>query len=399
MACAGCSSTEEGTSGAGGTGASAADSGAGGAGGSGGSGGSAGSAGSGGAAGSAGTAGSGGAAGSGGGAGSGGAGGSAGGAGSGGGAGADAGADGADGSAGSGGSAGADAGDASLDVPSSGSPDPVYGVTIDDPITGNAALVKALSAMTTQYGVKPTARIVFDAGTRSTDYTSAVAAIHAVAYVLATPVDSTEMGLYPTSTAYVDRFKDVMSAVGASVDVWEVGNEINGQGWLGLSSTQVGANVYAAWQYIHGLGLKTELTPYMFRPGDQTGDYATMEGWLDKYVCNHADMKTGLDYVLVSYYDDDNGGQHEAWTTMFDNLLTRFPASQLGFGECGFGLPQSAGTVFDQRVDEYYKMPKYNASYVGGYFWWYWAEDCKSTSDTRWIRIAEDCQWMSTNLR
>ena len=43
-----------------------------------------------------------------------------------------------------------------------------------------------------------------------------------------------------------------------------------------------------------------------------------MENWLKKYI--PADMKDGLDYVFVSYYEDDNDGFQPEWEDIFKNL-------------------------------------------------------------------------------
>ena len=105
---------------------------------------------------------------------------------------------------------------------------------------------------------------------------------------------------------------------------------------------------YDAYRYCKEKDLKTEFTAYQFKPGDQS---MTMNEWLVKYVPN--DMKLGLDYVFVSYYDDDNDGYRWDWKKVMDDLHAIFPNSKLGIGECGFPNPQAPGTKFNQRVDQY----------------------------------------------
>ncbi len=270
---------------------------------------------------------------------------------------------------------------------------PMYGVTIETLTNSNVSkLVTALQSMS----VKPTVRIVFQKENAASFYKANVAKIHNVAYVLGCVYDSEgENGT--TLAAHHTRWVQYVTTLGSTVDIWEVGNEVNGEGWLGDDSSLLSKKFYDAYKYCKGLNLKTYLTPYMFRPGDQSGDRATMLGWLNKYI--PSDMKAGLDYVMVSYYDDDNGGKHDPWQSTFDGLQKMFPNSAIGFGECGFADPHSAGSAFDKRVDAYYKMKKYTTHYVGGYFWWYWGEDCKNVSDSRWKKINDDCVWMKQNLK
>ena len=181
---------------------------------------------------------------------------------------------------------------------------------------------------------------------------------------------------YTTVAAYQKRFSDSVAALGPYVDLWEIANEINGEGWLGTDKQFLANKMYAAYTYIHGFGLKTVLTPYEFRPGDQS---MTMEAWLQQYVPQ--DMKLGVDYVLVSYYEDDNGGYQPDWTTVFNSLQALFPNSKLGIGECGNTASNATVQSKIDMANRYYQMPKYLPSYLGGYFWWYWVEDCVVSSD------------------
>ncbi|HEY3401612.1 MAG TPA: putative Ig domain-containing protein [Geothrix sp.] len=257
-----------------------------------------------------------------------------------------------------------------------GIPNPIHGVTVDDGWTDNATNRSKLISALQSCPVKPTVRIVMDNNIQPSSYTSLFQAIHNVAYVMACPCDSTYMASYTTVDAYRKRFSDSVAALGPYVDLWEVGNEINGEGWLGNDKQFVADKMYAAYTYIHGLGLKTVLTPYEFRPGDQS---MTMEAWLQTYVPQ--DMKLGVDYVMVSYYEDDNGGYQPTWSTVFSDLQTLFPNAKLGIGECGNTATTATTTSKINMAQHYYGMPKYLPSYVGGYFWWYWAEDCVISSD------------------
>ena len=267
----------------------------------------------------------------------------------------------------------------------------ISGVTLDALDADNlVAITNALGSMS----VRPTARVVLDPDRSPAELVPLLAPLHAVADVLLCPCDSTAMSNYPTAARYVARFAACYTNLAPHVDLWEVGNEVNGEGWLGLSADAVATNIVAAYRYLHALGCRTELTPYMFKPGDQSIE---MEDWLDAHVPE--DMRQGLDAVLVSYYDDDNGGEHEDWETMFDRLADLFPTAALGFGECGFAKPQAAGTAFNARVAAYYDLPRYHRRDVGGCFWWNWQEDCvPATNNTRWTAINAACARMARRL-
>ena len=260
---------------------------------------------------------------------------------------------------------------------------PLYGITLD---ALSSSSIDAVTDAVRALPVKPAARVVIDADTKPADFIPLLSRLHEVAYIMLCPCDSEDMKRYKTVKAYTARFADCALHLAPYVDIWEVGNEINGEGWLGGTNALNAQKVYAAWIYLHSRGYKTALTAYMFKPGDQS---MTMEAWLAKYI--PADMKAALDYVLVSYYDEDNDGEHEDWNTVFENLYRLFPNSLLAFGECGFASPHKAGNDFNKQADAYYLMPPYNDRYVGGYFWWYWQEDCvPHQNNPRWQKMYDN---------
>ena len=94
-------------------------------------------------------------------------------------------------------------------------------------------------------------------------------------------------------------------------------------------------------------------------------------------------MKQGLDYVLVSYYEDDCENDvlsNSEWQAVFDSLHQIFPNSRLGMGECG--------TLFESRKAEYmrryYSMEITTPGYIRGYFWWYYQHDCVPKTKALW---------------
>ena len=61
-----------------------------------------------------------------------------------------------------------------------------------------------------------------------------------------------------------------------------------------------------------------------------------MISWVDQNIPPGHRMRSGLDYVLVSYYEDQNAGHQLTQSeldTMFAALATRFTSANLGFGE------------------------------------------------------------------
>lgn len=244
----------------------------------------------------------------------------------------------------------------------------IYGVTLDDVTSVSISEVtQALDAMDR----KPTVRIVMKPECSASSYVSVLQALHGHAFIMLCPCDSSYLKHYQSAAAYVARFRECVGALSPYVDIWEAGNEINGEGWTGLTPRRASQYLYAAWHYLHAKNLVTEITPYDFRHGDQSID---MIPWLEKYVPDQ--MKKQVDHVLISYYDDDNGGIHNDWQTTFDQLKTLFPNARIGFGECGFSAPHSYDSAFRKQVRTYYGMPACNDRYEGGCFWWYWQEDC-----------------------
>jgi len=118
-------------------------------------------------------------------------------------------------------------------------PDPLYGVTVDDisNITNIVDSSKALAHM-------PTTRIVFDTGVDASNYTTAVNTIQPVSYIMGEILDSEGLA-NTTLQQYHDRVASYLQTLGNKVDIWEVGNEVNGN-WTGNYS-DVGAKINDAY--------------------------------------------------------------------------------------------------------------------------------------------------------
>lgn len=252
----------------------------------------------------------------------------------------------------------------------------IWGVTIDDGWYEDAqdasgaklqSIVRALQALP----AKPTVRVVMSKEISPREYEPLFRRLSEVSYVMACPVDSYEMSSYKSVKSYEKRFADAFAALAPYVAIWEIGNEINGEGWLGDDANFIAAKMIAAFELIHKKGAKTALTAYYTPSGAQKIE---MREWLRKFVPQ--DMKDGLDYLFVSYYEDDNEGFAPDWSEIFTDLQSAFPASKFGIGECGNTASDATQASRKAMMRRYYTMPRYVQNYVGGYFWWYFVQDC-----------------------
>lgn len=248
--------------------------------------------------------------------------------------------------------------------------EPIYGITVDDSWTGEGKLKQILEAIKAM-PVKPTVRIVMSDKISPKEYVHLFREIHKVAYVMAEPVDSYYIKGYQSVQQYLERFKDSYQHLSPYVDLWEIANEINGEGWLGDDRQFNADKMYAAYTFIKEKKGKTVLTSYEVAPGDQE---MTMRDWLQKYVPE--DMKKGLDYMIVSYYEDDHHGYQPDWKAVFEYLQQMFPTARLAIGECGNTAKDATPESKAKLARLYYTMPRYVKNFVGGYFWWMWVQDC-----------------------
>lgn len=246
----------------------------------------------------------------------------------------------------------------------------IYGITIDD-ASQASAVVQAFSG----YPVKPWVRVVFDEGTAPEDYVGAIGVFRDNHFpILGELLDSFFMDTLSVPE-YRARAVAFMNKFQGSVAVWEIGNEVGGS-WLG---GQVGEKVAAAFDYAKLRGLKTAVTGYY------CVDSGTMVGWLSALKNVPERMRSGLDYVFISYYERDCGGgqvKAEKWNSEFDDLGVLFPNARLGFGETGIGtVSESNNAEYGTDVQKadymrrYYGMSVHHSRYVLGGFWWWGLQD------------------------
>lgn len=233
----------------------------------------------------------------------------------------------------------------------------IYGVTITNPWNQMPAILKSLSSL----AKKPTARVVFDEFVPASEYKPIVDQIHPVSYVMGEILDSYYVPQYSTQ-AYINRTVEYLNTLGSSVDIWEVGNEVNGE-WLGDTAT-VTAKISGAYDAVKAAGKTTALTLY-FNQGCYSRADHEMFTWATANVPDR--MKTGLDYVFISFYEDDCNGIQPDWNVVFQKLGTLFPNSKIGFGENG----TTNSALKETYINRYYKMTVNHPRFVSGNFWWY----------------------------
>lgn len=246
----------------------------------------------------------------------------------------------------------------------------LYGVTIDS-IDGLPEIVDALAALRQ----RPTTRIVFDKEQDAAFYADAVHQIHGVSGTLGQLLDSTDV--QPLSTQAVAlRAREFLAALGSDVDIWEIGNEINGWPWLGETQVVV-AKMTTAFDVIDAAGRQTALTLY-YNQGCVEDPGHEMFMWAEANIPPR--MRQRLSYLLVSFYEDDCPGANPDWPSVFNRLGQLFPQSQLGFGEVGTRDPMRKA----EFIRRYYGMQLDHPRWVGGFFWWWGREDVVPRTQPLW---------------
>jgi hypothetical protein len=250
----------------------------------------------------------------------------------------------------------------------------IAGITLDD-VDASSRIASGLSAMPS----RTTSRVVFDENVNASYYVGPLADIHPVSNVMGELLDSSYVRQTSVSD-YVARARSYLATLGNQVDIWEVGNEVNGN-WLG-SYPDVSAKITGAYNVANDAGKQTALTLY-YNPNnvDGPGEPTPVE-FSQQYVSPA--MRAGLDYVLLSYYETDFNNYRPSaavLTSLFAELHALYPNAVLGFGEVGLNRAVSASTLPQAAsiMSYYYGLSIPLPYYCGGYFWWYGAEDILGT--------------------
>lgn len=255
---------------------------------------------------------------------------------------------------------------------SSSIPVPLYGITVDD-ISELSAIIESMRRM----AKKPTARIVFDETVGPAYYRKAATAMSAVSYLMGEILDSAYVRRISVSS-YLNRTTRYLDSMGDVIHIWEVGNEVNGE-WLGRTADVV-AKISGAYDLVKARGKTTALTLY-YNQDCWSRSSNEMFTWAQANI--PARMKQGLDYVLISYYEEDCNDLRPDWPTVFAKLAAMFPNSRIGFGEIGSSDPAKKAEL----LTRYYTMKINQPNYIGGYFWWYWREDMVPWTQPLWSTL------------
>ncbi|MBV8942225.1 MAG: hypothetical protein JO321_13810 [Solirubrobacterales bacterium] len=251
---------------------------------------------------------------------------------------------------------------------------PLYGVTLDR-IRGLPGVLAGLRTLP----YRPTVRVYFDVREPASYYERAVTRIAKVGAVMGDLLDSSDERSISVAGMRA-RARSYVHLLGRHVTIWEVGNEVNGS-WTG-SHRPVAQKLVAAYAAVKAAGAKTALTLYAndFGPdhcGDGRAELTPLQ-FSRRWV--PASLAHWLDYVLLSYYPTECGGREPSAETVavhLKRLRGVFPNAALGFGEVG--LTHAARRATWARAARImlwaYSLHPGPRCYVGGYFWWYAAED------------------------
>jgi hypothetical protein len=262
----------------------------------------------------------------------------------------------------------------------------IWGTTLDNDAGISRSRLRLQVDALGSLPIRPVTRIVMDIGTTPADFAAAVPAIHKVSGIMAELGDSSEVRKVSLSS-YAAFVRSLVAAYKRQVDIWEVGNEVNGE-WVGTPAQEM-ARVQAAYDVVKAAGGKTALTLY-YNPRCYSRKANAMFTWLANGHVPRA-LAAGLDYVTISYYPGDCNDYWPSpaeWQNVFDRLHARFPRAKLAFGESGFSDPIRSVADGVALLNRYVAVKIAGDNYVGGYFWWYWAEDAVPKSSPFWKAYA-----------
>ncbi len=253
----------------------------------------------------------------------------------------------------------------------------LYGVTLDS-IKEIEPTIEALDSLSKRVMV----RVVFDENISAKSYKEPLQKLKRVSFVMGELFDSEYLPHY-SFKAYKKRVNEYLDVLGDVVDVWEIGNEVNGE-WTGEPS-DVAKKVAYAYSAVKKRGYKSALTlyynDYTYNDGCWAKPEEKMRPWAKKYL--DKELKEGVEYLFVSYYEEDCDNYRPTkleWERLFKELGKMFPNSKLGFGEVGTSNPSKKA----EYLKRYYTLDINASRYVGGYFWWYAKEDMVPKSKPLW---------------
>lgn len=271
-------------------------------------------------------------------------------------------------------------------------PTPLRGVTIES-VDRLDSIVKALSS----HSKPATVRIVFQTGTSAQDYAEAVRRLRPHAYLVGTILDSTAVSEYSVSQVR-ERTRQFVKAFGSQIDIWEIGNELNGE-WLG-NPADIRAKAAASFDVVKreyaSLKLQAAVTLNYW---PSTDCYAKPWEATDAFAASLPEsIRTGADHAWLSFYETacDPVARPSVTTVSgaFSRLGKTFPNARVGFGEVGVqgiasGFAKEPSLSARKTIaNRYYGMhaalsSNLGSRFEGGYFWWTYYQDAVRASTTR----------------
>jgi len=316
-------------------------------------------------------------------------------------------------------------------------PLPLHGVTIADYEFGGTqtdirdpGFLSEVKNSLDHFAVTPTARITFTVesvssggvgsggveGATAASYLPALRALKQAPrppYLLGEVLDSSYLGCFSLAD-HNARWKQYVSTLGEYTDVWEVGNEINGNwmdsadadqycNWTTPTTTDatVVRKMIDAYRIVRAHGGLTELTLYYPGQESQCGngspDPFEPIAWTTANV--PAEMLNGVDYVLISYYNTDCPWGIDPTTATWGNFYTAvqnlFPNAQIGFGEWGYsGSTAPTAAAETALIDQGYSLEPvglpYSDKWASGVFYWEFNNDAVPMTAPFWSLFNTD---------
>jgi hypothetical protein len=277
------------------------------------------------------------------------------------------------------------------------------GVTLDD-VSNVSGELDALANLPHM----PTTRIYFDPAVSASDYATPIKTFYPKSYIMGEVADSSDMKRFRI-TSIGRRANKLINTLGLCVDIWEVGNEINGNWLLAKSrtATETMSKMEAVYDAVTNPSNPTprsQLTALIFfyegEPSDPDNCIATNNGGNDMFTWIKTNflanptvetekIRTGLNYVLISWYPEQCNNIKPSWPAIFEKLASIFPKASVGFGEIGTANPDYGKLDEVNLINTFYPSVRnglnwpgsadtvayMQSHYIGGYFWWYFAEE------------------------
>ncbi|MGA2858931.1 MAG: hypothetical protein ABSE40_18840 [Candidatus Sulfotelmatobacter sp.] len=279
-------------------------------------------------------------------------------------------------------------------------PTPIHGITVADgrDIRKTAYLDKVVESLGNLTS-SPTVRLTYklegsdsNKGAKASTYLAATKAISKKAYIFAEVLDSAYEFCFNVAD-HEARWNDYVSTLGDYVDIWEVGNEINGN-WLDNSDPipikgqscpwkipnttdkDVITKMVNAYHIVKKAGKTAALTLY-YEPNPacttSMGPAYDPIAWAIQNI--PADMKAGLDYVLLSYYRDKCLNFKPDLAALFTQFHKIFPNAKLGMGEWGYSKGKPNKAKLTELLNEGYSFHPDVPNWIGGVFFWEFGND------------------------